>query len=83
MESWSSILGNEDAPQVTCHDPRAYVLGDSAFVVCYEQIGDGILVATNVFVKEGSDWRLVHHQAGPCNLPLEDLAESPETSGFQ
>ncbi|MFQ5786213.1 MAG: nuclear transport factor 2 family protein, partial [Alphaproteobacteria bacterium] len=25
----------------------------------------GCLVATNVFVREGAAWKMVHHQAGP------------------
>ena len=38
-----------------------------ALVVCREVIGDTTLAATNVFVRERGDWRLVHHQAGPTS----------------
>jgi hypothetical protein len=41
-------------------------------------IGESLLAATNVFVREGGGWKLVHHQAGPCNLPPADLPEEEE-----
>ncbi len=40
------------------------MIGEAAFVVCHEAIDDAELIATNVFVREGGRWKLVHHQAG-------------------
>ncbi len=75
MKSWASILRSPDAPRIHCRAPRAYVYGDTAFVVCYEVIEGGVLVATNGFVREPGGWRMVHHQAGPANdLPQEPPA---------
>jgi len=34
-------------------------------VVCLEQVGQALLVATNWFRRVDSEWRLVHHQASP------------------
>ena len=65
MASWRAILGQSSVPQIRCEDASAHVLGDTAFVLCEEVLGEGRLVATNVFVREEDDWRLVHHQAGP------------------
>lgn len=78
MESWTGILANDEAPRVACRAPRAYLAGDAAFVTCFEVIGKGALVATNVFCREGGLWKLVHHQAGPCNAGPRDLPEEPE-----
>ena len=65
LESWSAILENPASPRVTCHAAQAFVHEDMAFVVCFERIQRNFLVATNVFVREDGDWRLVHHQSGP------------------
>ena len=43
----------------------AHVLGHVAWVTCREVIEGGQLAATNVFVQENGQWRLVHHQSGP------------------
>ena len=67
LESFRAILGSGGAPHVTCVDPAATRIGDAAFVVCHEAIDDTHLVATNVFVREDGQWKLVHHQAGPMS----------------
>lgn len=83
MESWEAILGNDNRPGVRVRAARAYQDGDSAFVVCYEEIGQGFLVATNVFRREADGWKIVHHQAGPTEAPDEvrepDDEDHPDT----
>lgn len=69
MESWGAILGNPDAPLVRCRDARVNMIGDVAVLICYEVIGQGVLVATNMFVRERGNWKMVHHQAGPAPSP--------------
>ena len=64
MESWANILSGPGAPEISCQGGKVHFLSDDVcFVTCYERISQGVLVATNVFVKEASAWRLVHHQA--------------------
>jgi ketosteroid isomerase-like protein len=65
IASWRSILGSENSPDVACGNASAHVMGESAFVICEEQVADDILIATNVFVRERGDWKLAHHQASP------------------
>jgi ketosteroid isomerase-like protein len=79
LESWRRILGNDAAPSIACRRPKAYVHGDVAFVVCYEEIEGQILIATNAFRREGRHWRLIHHQAGPTAVapPPDDPIEEP------
>ena len=67
MMSWQQILNNSSGSQIRCADPEVYVLGETAYVVCYEAFPEGQLIATNIFVFEDGAWRMVHHQAGPCN----------------
>ena len=66
MESWRAILSGAGAPKIRCRNAVAHIYGDSAVVVCFEQIDDGFLVASNAFVREDRSWRMVHHQAGPA-----------------
>lgn len=69
MDSFRRILDNPRQQAVTIYG--AQVLQGPAVhaVLCYEKVGDTVLVATNVFAREGARPRLVHHQAGPCAEP--------------
>ena len=64
IESWRGILANPQSPRISCYDERVFLYGDAALVVCEEELDGATLVASNWFVREGSDWRLAHHQAG-------------------
>ena len=65
LQSWRDILANPESPHVMCHDDRAFLYGDTAIVLCEEELDTGHLVATNMFVRESGAWRMVHHQASP------------------
>lgn len=78
LASWRSILGGENPPDVMCGNASAHVLGDSAFVVCEEQVAEDVLVATNVFVREGGRWKLAHHQAAPVAPHTLELVHTDE-----
>lgn len=66
MSSWHNILSNPGATTVLCRDDETFLYGDVAIVVCEEELGGGgHFVATNVFVREDREWRIVHHQANP------------------
>ena len=64
LESWRRIFANAP-PDIICHGARAFLLGETAYVVCLEIMPEGVLIATNIFVREDGRWRMVHHQAGP------------------
>ncbi len=83
LKSWSEILANPDAPEIACRSPRAFVGGDAAFVICYELLGRNVLVASNLFVREGGAWRMTHHHAGPCNVDPAQLGEPPPAPPLQ
>ena len=69
IRSWQSILSSDGAPRVSVEGPRVVMLGETAMVLCYERVTDpdtgtgAVLAATNVFVREGGEWRLVHHHS--------------------
>ena len=79
MASWRGIFSGP-TPTITCSEPTVHLLGASAFVVCLEDIPDGRLIATNIFVREEDQWLLVHHQAGPV-AQADDDDDLPR-SGF-
>jgi hypothetical protein len=79
MASFRSILEN-GGPTVSCARPTAYVLGESAYVVCGENVGEAELVATNLFVREDGAWRMVFHQAGPVHRKIERRAKARDKS---
>ena len=78
LRSWLAIIRNPDSPPIICHDARAQIYGDTACVVCFEEISGNYLIATNVFVHEGRVWKMVHHQAGPtATKPEPDPPRGP------
>lgn len=80
MESWRTILDSGARPSISCCEATAHLCGDAAFVTCYEDLRQGFLVATNIFVWEDDRWKMVHHQAGPTNAEPGDAMMSPSDS---
>ena len=79
LESWRSILGSPESPGIHCREPKVFLFGDLALVICYEAIRGSFLVASNVFVKQESGWSLIHHQAGSTAYePVDGVSGAPE-----
>jgi ketosteroid isomerase-like protein len=77
MQSWRAIMEN-GSPPIRCVSPRVLRLGDTALVICEEHVGGGRLIATNAFVHEDGQWRMVHHHAGPVGGREDpDVADDP------
>ena len=79
MESWRRIFANSTGGRLRPQEERTVVEGDHAFVVTYEAIGDHPLVATNLFLREEGEWRMIHHHAGPC----QSIPPAPEEPAVQ
>lgn len=75
MRSWAGILGNPQSPVVTCLGAKVVLFGDTAMVTCFETLTSDVLIATNLFVRQGHLWKLVHHQAGPTSARPEEAVE--------
>tara|TARA_Y100000739_G_C20405934_1_gene372291 strand:- start:5 stop:409 length:405 start_codon:yes stop_codon:yes gene_type:complete len=72
LESWRSIIAG-GAPKIRCREPEVAIYGDFANVICFEEMDGGFLIATNTFVREDKQWKMVHHQAGPTRgKPAEE-----------
>ena len=64
MASWQMILSNP--PAIRHEDAQVLTYDRLALVVCREIIGNSVLTASNLFVPEGTTWRMAHHQACPA-----------------
>lgn len=80
LASWKSILSGPGSPAISCTDAVAHVLGDAAFVICVEHIPGVELIATNTFVREDGDWKIVHHHASSIARGAEAEPEDDEPS---
>jgi hypothetical protein len=80
VESWRSILANPDSPRIACYDEHVFVYGETALVVCEEELEGGTLIASNFFVREDGSWRIAHHQAGQlvARRPQRPTRERPQ-----
>ncbi len=76
MASWRAILDNPKRPDISSVGGAVKVYGDTAVVTCYETVGGGYLVATNIFIREAGAWKLVHHQAGPTPPPTLETSDA-------
>jgi ketosteroid isomerase-like protein len=67
--SWFALFDGPQRLQFIVTDERAEVVGDLAWVTCNENLLDTgatqAVAATNVFVRHGDRWRLLHHHGSP------------------
>ena len=80
MRSWAAIIANPRSPDIGCHAAVAHAKGDLGVVICYEELEDQFLLATNMFLRDGRLWKMIHHQSGPTQgrPPPEEDAPEPE-----
>lgn len=73
LDSWYAILSSGQTPPITQRDVTAMLAGDMGWVTCLECVGDTVVAATNIFVRENGVWKMTHHQAGLTSaLPEEE-----------
>ncbi len=63
MATWHNIMIKGKPPQVKAVSPTVIITGKTAYVLCYEDLGGAIMVATNIFTLENGAWRMIHHHA--------------------
>jgi ketosteroid isomerase-like protein len=80
LTTWRQILANPASPRIRCHKEQGFLYGDVGFVICQELLDAGMLVATNIFVREKAAWRMVHHQASPLSPEALGAEEPPSSS---
>jgi len=79
MESWEQIFANPSGATLHAQEERTVVTSGHAYVLVYEGIGEHSLIATNLFLREEGEWRLIHHHAGPC----QSIPPAPEGPSVQ
>lgn len=85
IRSWQTILASDGAPRVAIEGSRVVMLGETAMVLCYERVTDpetgtgAVLAATNVFVREANEWRLVHHHSSAIGRIATASTPKPKT----
>ena len=82
LNSWSQILSHQDDVDIECRNETPYVLDDVAIVLCNELLNSHVLAVTNMFRREDGEWKMIHHQASPMAVSLEEAEEeeiSPST----
>jgi uncharacterized protein (TIGR02246 family) len=78
IESYRAILTGQNRVRIAHRDDSAIVAGQEARVLCIEIVEDtALLAATNVYRRVGGTWRMVHHQASPVAMPVEDSEPPP------
>ncbi len=75
MMSWRQILKNSSFKKVFCDNVWVNVIEQTANVICIEHLDDIELIATNIFVYENDQWKLIHHQAGPLNPEIDQYED--------
>ena len=85
--SWVSIFQNTHRMYIYPSEVSIHVDEQFAWVSCVETISTlsggrmsiGFAQATNIFKREGSTWKMVHHHASPLprEMPLSGTAAVP------
>lgn len=73
LASWRAILSRPPS-SATAEDEQVVIHDGTALVLCRAQIGNQSLATTNVFLRTGDGWRLVHHQSGALARPAQPPA---------
>jgi hypothetical protein len=67
--SYRDIFRNPSQEAVTAREEKVVIEGYDGRVFCVEEVGGGLLLATNWFREIDGKWRLLHHQASPLAAP--------------
>ena len=70
LASYRGIMSNPDQPEVACREEQVFVTGEVARVICVEAVSGVRLIATNLFLRNGETWRMIHHQASLLTAPM-------------
>ncbi|MET1027237.1 MAG: nuclear transport factor 2 family protein [Dongiaceae bacterium] len=69
LASWTEIFANSEAGSISFQVQDMALVNGIGIVCCFEEVNGHFGVATNLFAREGTLWRMIHHQAGPISTP--------------
>ena len=75
--SYRDIFRNPSQEAVTARDAKIVVGDGDGRAYCIEEVGGGLLLATNWFRLIYDDWRLLHHQASLLTPPSSQTTPKP------
>jgi hypothetical protein len=78
VDSYRNILTSPNRVRIAHREDTAILTGDEGRVVCIEIVeGTALLAATNFYRRIGGAWRMVHHQASPIAVAVDESEPSP------
>jgi len=69
LASWREIFSHSAPGSISFQVRETALIGGIGLVCCFEAVNGHFGIATNLFIKEGTLWRMIHHQAGPIAAP--------------
>ncbi len=78
LSSWKQIFSNQaDNFFVRHHLIKTHLSGNIFSVMCFEQLSEIWMVATNNYLFENDVLKIVHHHASPCRPPQDIIVSKP------
>lgn len=65
LNSWRQIFMNGHPAEIKFLPQQMTVVGGIGIACGLEVVGNGRFACTNLYAKEGENWRMIHHQGGP------------------
>ncbi len=73
LRSWRAILGHPEQPKIVFAAEPPRIFGDVGIVSGREVVAAVPIAATNIYVREGGQWRMLHHHGSPV-IHVQDHA---------
>ena len=82
-QSWENVFDPRDQLEIKLHNLTVELEGDGAWVTCIQEliyinrepVMMNVSVSTNIFEKNGSQWKMVIHQASPMPISAQQETE--------
>ena len=65
LRSWRAILGHPDQPKIVFAAEPPRLVGDICIVTGREVVAAVPITATNIYLREDDQWRMIHHHGSP------------------
>ena len=73
LRSWRAILGHPEQPKIVFAAEPPRIFGEVGVVSGREVVAAVPIAATNIYVREDGEWRMIHHHGSPV-IQVQDHA---------
>ena len=73
LRSWRAILGHPEQPKIVFAAEPPRIFNDVGIVSGREVVAAVPITATNIYVREAGEWRMIHHHGSPV-IQVQDHA---------